>query len=74
MRYPDINDEKLGVMKDFGESNKTLVSMWERVKAADDGMGTIVTIIIILVSIIALSLLGVIIIKRINTPKKRIVR
>lgn len=73
-RYPDINNPNLGVMKDFGDANKTLVSMWERVKAADDGMGTIVTIIIILVSIIVLALLGVIIIKRVNTPKKRIVR
>lgn len=74
MRYPDINDEKLGVMKDFGESNKTLVSMWERVKAADDGMGTLVTIIIILVAVIGVGICVVFILKGAGKKKRRIVK
>lgn len=73
-RYPDINDEKLGVMKDFGESNKTLVSMWERVKAADDGMGTLITIMIILVAVIALGVATIFIIKGAGKKKRRVVR
>lgn len=37
-RYPEFGTEvtNLGVMKDFGDSNDAVVSMWERVKGGDE--------------------------------------
>lgn len=72
MRYPDINNENLGVMKDFGDSNKNLVEMWERVKATDDGMGTIIVILIIIVCIALLGV-GFVFLKKGGRKKRRVV-
>ncbi len=68
-RYPDVTDENLGVMKDFGDSNKNLVEMWERVKAADDGVGTLLVILLVIVAIVALGVLVIVINK--HTGHKR---
>lgn len=68
-RYPDIEDENLGVMTDFGESNKDLVEMWERVKASEDGVGTLLIILAGLVGIVGFGVLILIVMKK--TGKKR---
>lgn len=73
MRYPDINSKKLGVMKDFGDSNKTLVEMWERVKTTDDGMGAIIVILVVLVCIALLGV-GFIFFKKGGKKKRRVVK
>jgi spermidine/putrescine transport system substrate-binding protein len=33
VRYPDFNDDTLGVMKDFGTKNTAIVLMWETVRS-----------------------------------------
>lgn len=35
IRYPDISQANLGVMKDFGDRNEAAIAMWERVKSPD---------------------------------------
>lgn len=35
IRYPDMSDASLGVMKDFGDRNSDAIAMWERVKSPD---------------------------------------
>lgn len=45
-RYPDVNGEGYGVMRDFGDKNQTLVTTWERVKATGDNLGILWTIFI----------------------------
>ena len=35
IRYPDITQANLGVMKDFGDRNEAAIAMWERVKSPD---------------------------------------
>lgn len=36
IRYPDMSDASLGVMKDFGDRNADAIAMWVRVKSPDD--------------------------------------
>ncbi|MBR2974201.1 MAG: hypothetical protein IKC47_00455, partial [Clostridia bacterium] len=33
IRYPNINDTSLGIMKDFGVNNQMVVMMWEGVRS-----------------------------------------
>ena len=35
VRYPDFSDSTLGVMKDFGERNTAITTMWESMLGSD---------------------------------------
>ena len=72
IRYPDINSESFGVMKDFGKSNEEMVTMWERVKSSGDNMGTLL-IVFVGVVIIWVALIFIVIMAK-NKRKKKIVR
>lgn len=50
-RYPVVTDVTFGVMQDFGDKNETLVTMWERVKATGDNVGTLIVAFIVVVAV-----------------------
>lgn len=72
IRYPDINSESFGVMKDFGKSNEEMVTMWERVKSSGDNMGTLLIVFVGVLVVWAVLVLIVIMTK--NKRRKKIVR
>ncbi len=72
LRYPDIDDESLGVMKDFGNMHEKAMEMWERVKVKWD---RIWILIIIVVGVLAVGggILAFVLIKN-NKGKRRRVK
>ncbi len=36
-RYPDVQDEDFGIMRDFGANNDAVVMMWENIKPSESG-------------------------------------
>ena len=56
-RYPKMNDS-LGVMKDFGEANDSVVAMWEHVKGSDGSQWSLLIAIGIIVGGVALVILS----------------
>lgn len=69
LRYPDINDENLGVMKDFGKMHEDAMAMWERVKAKGNRIWILV-VSIVGVLVIAGTIMAFVFIKN-NKGKKR---
>ena len=70
VRYPDYTDETLGVMQDFGDSNKEITAMWEEVLSTD----TDLSVIWITLGAIAIIVLVFLVIIFIKNHRKRIVK
>lgn len=73
-RYPEIDTESdvLGVMKDFGDKNDAVVSMWERVKASgDNGNKTIFIIIGVIAGVVVIGAVVAFIINKGNSKKRK---
>ncbi|MDD7506589.1 MAG: hypothetical protein PUK12_03790, partial [Clostridiales bacterium] len=70
VRYPDYTDATLGVMQDFGDSNKEITAMWEEVLSTD----TDLSVIWITLGAIALIALVFLIIIFVKNHRKRIVK
>jgi spermidine/putrescine-binding protein len=68
IRYPAIDSTSFAVMRDFGDSEKDVIEMWERVKA--EGMAVWMLIIIIVSSAIGVCLI-IFVIYIISKKKKR---
>ncbi|MDR2266311.1 MAG: ABC transporter substrate-binding protein [Christensenellaceae bacterium] len=66
IRYPDISDPLLVIMKDFSDDSK-LVAMWERVKTT--GLNPVNLIIIIVSSVVGVGII-ILVIFLINKKKK----
>lgn len=63
-RYPDIQDDSLGIMRDFGTANDAVVMMWENIKPSETIalwiiLGTILGIIGLLIGAYALYSSGI---------------
>lgn len=71
LRYPDINDESLGVMKDFGSMNDQAVEMWERVKAKGSKMWILIVVIVGVVAVGG-AITAFIVINKNNKGKRRL--
>ncbi len=69
IRYPNYADSSLGVMKDFGESNSQVVSMWEGIKGSDTNLQTLWIILIVLGVVV----IGFAIIYTIRNSKRKVV-
>lgn len=54
-RYPEIN-ETLGVMRDFGERNETVVQMWQRAKSGAGVSPSLWWILLVIIGLIGASL------------------
>lgn len=72
LRYPDINDPSLGVMKDFGEMNDEVVAMWERVKIKGSRVWILIVVIVGAV-LIAGAIVAFLLLKN-NKGKRRVKR
>ncbi len=73
IRYPDINSETFGVMRDFGDKNQTLVTTWERVKSSGDNLGTLLVILIVVCAVWAV-LIAIALIAKYSNRTKKIIR
>ncbi len=52
-RYPDIQDDTFGIMRDFGDNNDAVVMMWENIKPSETD-----TLIIILGVMVGIFVIG----------------
>lgn len=65
VRYPDYSDTTLGVMKDFGEKNTAITTMWESMLGSDIDL----TIVWVLLGVFAVVIIIVLVIS-LNKKKK----
>lgn len=73
LRYPDIDDEKFGVMKDFGAKNTDVVAMWERVKAHGNKTWVLIVVIVGII-VVAGSVVTIFIVKNKKGNKRRAIK
>ena len=62
----------LGVMKDFGNKESSLVNMWERVKAQDNDPTVLIFIIVIVVVAVLVAVALIIVFKNKKSTRRKV--
>lgn len=70
IRYPVI-DDSLGIMRDFGKKNTSVVQMWERVKAGKETSFQLLYISLGLIGVLALIVGVIFLVQKLNNQKRR---